>query len=70
MATVLVDFVMNNKFEMFIIGLIEYKTTGEVMRFFDIKFDVRFRKKGGKRLWFATALMISGLYHWIKVLFV
>lgn len=60
---VFVNFFMNNSIEVLCIGTAAYIVAGIIMRLMDFYFGFWFGKKGGFRLWFVIALIISGVYH-------
>ena len=65
-GNVVLDFVMNNPVEVFVIGFVAYIIAGSIMRSADKYLGFWFGRKGGKILWLVIALMISGSYHWMK----
>ncbi|MBN2796451.1 MAG: hypothetical protein JXR88_13650 [Clostridia bacterium] len=68
-GTVIVDFIMNNPVEVFVIGLVAYIIAGIIMRSANVNLGIWFGRRGGRLLWLVIALVISGSYHWIKELF-
>lgn len=57
---------MSSRLEILIIGFMSFIIAGIIMRFANEYLDFWFGKKGGLLLWLLIALMISGLYHWLK----
>jgi len=68
-GTVIVDFIMNNTAEVFVIGFVAYIVAGIIMRSAKDYFGIWFGRRGGKLLWLVIALIISGSYHWLQQVF-
>lgn len=67
-GTVIVEFIMNNPVEVFVIGLVAYIIAGIIMRSANDYFGIWFGRRGGRFLWLIIALIISGSYHWVQQL--
>jgi hypothetical protein len=63
--TDIIEFLMNNPIEAFLIGTIAFAIAGVIMRAVNESFDIWLGKAGGSLLWFVVALFLSSIYHWV-----